>query len=222
MHEEIPHIFPELDAATDELIRTAHWCAAKGWVPATSGNFSVRIGNHMRVTVSSLDKSQLSREGLLDMTLEGHFIAGSGNPVTARPSAESLLHRIIYRERPNAGAILHTHSIWCTILSDETLPYGAAAGELVITGYELLKAFSGVSTHQHEERIPILRNTQDYVALSGQLHHSLEHNTSAHGVLLSAHGLYTWGESVAEARRHLEALEFLFEVLVRRRSLSPA
>lgn len=221
MLEETPHIFPELDQATDELIRAAHWCAAKGWVPATSGNFSVRSGNHMRVTVSGLDKGELTREGLLDMTIEGHFIAGSGNPTTARPSAESLLHRIIYRERPNAGAILHTHSVWSTILSDETLPYGADAGELVITGYELLKAFSGIGTHEHEERIPILRNTQDYVALSEQLHQTLQ-LSSAHGVLLSAHGLYTWGESVAVARRHLEALEFLFEVLVRRRSLSPA
>jgi len=62
----------------------------------------------------------------------------------------------------------------------------------------------------------VLSNTQDYAELSGQLKDSLSENPKAHGVLLSRHGLYTWGKSVSEARRHLEALEFLFEVEARR------
>ena len=85
-----------------------------------------------------------------------------------------------------------------------------------LEGYELLKGLSGVTTHAHLERVPILENSQNYAELAGQLAAALEANPQAHGVLLSRHGLYTWGQSVAEARRHLEALEFLFEVEERR------
>ena len=79
-----------------------------------------------------------------------------------------------------------------------------------------MKGLSGVATHEYEERVPILANSQDYAALSAGLAAALETFPDTHGVLLSRHGLYTWGKSVADARRHLEALEFLFEVEGRR------
>ncbi len=119
---------------------------------------------------------------------------------------------MLYKARPEAGAILHVHTVWNTLLSG----IHAAAGHVEITGYELLKGLSGVRSHQHVERVPILANSQDYAQLTAQLAVVLDENPVAHGVLLSRHGLYTWGESVAEARRHLEALEFLFEVEGRR------
>ena len=90
-----------------------------------------------------------------------------------------------------------------------------------IEGYELLKGLAGVDTHLHREEVPILENTQDYDALSGSLTQVLKIFPDAHGVLLDRHGLYTWGQSVAEARRHLEALEFLFEVEERRLESAP-
>ena len=89
-------------------------------------------------------------------------------------------------------------------------------GYVPIEGYELLKGLAGVTTHAHLERVPILENSQNYADLAAQLAATLEEHPAAHGVLLSRHGLYTWGKSVAEARRHLEALEFLFEVEGRR------
>ena len=104
------------------------------------------------------------------------------------------------------------HSIWNTFLSGR---FGQV-GFVRLEGYELLKGLSGVSTHVHEERIPIIENTQDYKVLSNHLSFVLRQNARTHGVLLSRHGLYTWGESVAEVRRHVEALEFLFEVEGRR------
>ena len=64
--------------------------------------------------------------------------------------------------------------------------------------------------------VPATANTQNYENLAGDLGAALRTFPQAHGVLLSRHGLYTWGTSVAEARRHLEALEFLFEVEGRR------
>ena len=69
---------------------------------------------------------------------------------------------------------------------------------------------------ERRERVPIIANTQDYRVLAEELTAVLAQNPAVHGVLLSGHGLYTWGTSVAEARRHVEALEFLFEVEWRR------
>jgi methylthioribulose-1-phosphate dehydratase len=144
---------------------------------------------------------------LLEIDLEGRAVAGHG-----RPSAETSLHTVIYRERIHARAILHVHTIWNTLLSGRFV----SLGSVPLQGYELLKGLSGVATHEHTERVPIIENTQVYTALAEHLSEVLRVNADAHGVLLSRHGLYTWGESVAEARRHLEALEFLFEVEGRR------
>lgn len=194
---------PEIDA----LCATARWCAARGWVPATSGNFSVRRDGHIFVTSTGLHKGALTPADLLEIDLEGRVVAGRG-----KPSAETSLHTVIYRERPEARAILHVHSIWNTLLSGRF----ATQGYLSLEGYELLKGLSGVTTHAHLEQVPIVENAQDYDLLSKSLAAALHAHPRAHGVLLSRHGLYTWGQSVAEARRHLEALEFLFEVEGRR------
>jgi len=197
----------DLSIEAELLCATARWCYARGWVPATSGNFSVRQGARLLITASGLDKGVLTPAGLLELDLDGRMLAGVG-----RPSAETGLHLVIYKAQPEAGAILHVHTVWNTLLSGIC----EEAGCVELSGFELLKGLSGVSTHEQVERVPVLRNTQDYAELSGQLKDSLSENPKAHGVLLSRHGLYTWGKSVSEARRHLEALEFLFEVEARR------
>ena len=199
-HEPLPR---ELE----QLCATARWCYARGWAPATSGNFSVRWSSRIFITPTGLDKGTLALNDLLEIDLEGRALSGHG-----RPSAETSLHTIIYRGRMNARAILHVHSIWNTLLSGKFV----SSGHVSLSGYELLKALSGVAAHEHTERVPIIENTQEYALLADHLSSVLRDNPEAHGVLLSRHGLYTWGESVAEARRHLEALEFLFEVEGRR------
>ena len=55
-------------------------------------------------------------------------------------------------------------------------------------------------------------NTQDYARMTRDVVDELARHPAAHGLLLRGHGLYTWGRDLAEARRHVEALEFLFEV----------
>jgi methylthioribulose-1-phosphate dehydratase len=191
----------------EELCATARQCYARGWVPATSGNFSVRRGDRVFITASGLDKGRLTPADLLEIGMDGAVRRGEG-----KPSAETSLHAVIYRERVEAGAILHVHSVWNTLLSGRF----ESAGFVALRGYELLKGLAGVATHEHEERVPVIANTQEYACLAEKLTGVLQGNPNAHGVLLSRHGLYTWGESVAEARRHLEALEFLFEVEGRR------
>ena len=202
----------------EDLCDAGRWCSTRGWVPATAGNFSFRTapadGGRIFITASGLDKGAITPADLLEIDIDCKVLAGAG-----RPSAETSLHGVIYRnsrDRAASGgdvrAIFHVHSVWNTLLSDRF----AADGAVPLEGYEVLKALTGVSTHEHRELVPILENSQEYTGLSLNLTEALRALPDAHGVLLRKHGLYTWGESIAGARRHLEALEFLFEVEARR------
>jgi len=201
--------------SAEDLCDAARWCSTRGWVPATAGNFSFRTapadGGRIFITASGLDKGAITPADLLEIDLDCKVLAGAG-----RPSAETSLHGVIYRDRVDTRAIFHVHSIWNTLLSDRFAAKDMLSSAVPLEGYEVLKALTGVSTHDHREWVPILENSQNYAELSVQLTEVLRSFPHAHGVLLRKHGLYTWGESIAGARRHLEALEFLFEVEGRR------
>lgn len=203
----------EIQQDAEALCSLAQVCSARGWVPATSGNFSLRDleSGHIFVSPSGMDKGQMTPDQLLELNPEGALVR-PGN----RPSAETCLHLVIYRTHPEARAIAHVHTIWNTLLSVQC----AAEGGVSLHGYELLKALAGVTSHWHCERIPIVANSQNYADLAEKFSRTLAANPVTHGVLLSAHGLYTWGNSIAEVQRHLEALEFLFEVEGRRLSIA--
>jgi methylthioribulose-1-phosphate dehydratase len=159
------------------------------------------------ITASGMDKGRLTTDQFVQVDGEGKVVAGEG-----RPSDETKLHLTIVRER-QAMAVLHTHSVCSAALSN--LP-GAGDG-IEIAGYEMLKGLAGVRTHEHREWLPILDNSQDMGALARELEELLRRRPDAHGFLLRGHGLYTWGGSVSEARRHVEILEFLLEVIGRTR-----
>jgi methylthioribulose-1-phosphate dehydratase len=192
--------FSELAAMLAELGRLLY---ARGWALGTSGNFSAVVSRdpfRLAITASGVDKGALSPEQIVLVDERGQLLEGSG-----RPSAETLLHLAVARAR-SAGAVLHTHSIWSTILSEAHFKEGG----LWIEGYEMLKGLSGVQTHEHREWLPIIENSQDYPALARSVRASLD--ARSHGFLLRKHGLYTWGRDLSEAKRHLEILEFLLEV----------
>ena len=177
----------------------------------TSGNFSVMVSSRpfaLLMTPSGAHKGRLKASDLL--LVDAHGRAKSG---ARKPSAETLLHLEIIRAR-GAGAVLHTHSVWSTILSERH----AHTGGLAIEGYEMLKGLGGVQTHEHREWIPILANDQDMPRLAGRLCEALGSQPAAHAVLFGGHGLYTWGKDVDEAARHVEILEFLLEVVGRQES----
>lgn len=195
----------------EELAATIARIAARGWCPATAGNYSVRLpGESFKILVSpsGVDKTQLRASGLIEISSRGDLLHGDG-----KPSAEYLLHLAIYEEM-GAAAVLHVHTIWNTLLSCEYL----RDGSIRLSGYEILKGLAGVTTHEHTETVPILENSQDMVELSQLLRTTLRKYPESHGFLLSGHGLYTWGDSISAAYRHLEALEFLFEVYARERT----
>jgi len=181
----------------------------RGWVLGTSGNFSAVVSSEplqLAITSSGIDKAALSPDHILLIDEAGDVLDGKG-----RPSAETSLHLAVVRLR-DAGAVLHTHSVWSNILSDAF----ATDGGLKIEGYEMLKGLEGVSTHEHAEWLPIIENSQDMTRLAESVEETLSEHPQSHGFLLLRHGLYTWGKDLAEAKRHIEILEFLLEVTGRK------
>lgn len=200
------------DLLASQLAEIGRQCYARGWVLGTSGNFSAVVSRdplRIAITASGVDKGSLSPEQIVEIDGQGNLLAGRG-----RPSAEASLHLAITRAR-GAGAVLHTHSIWSTILSD-----AAEADGLALEGFEMLKALEGVGTHEHREWLPILENTQDWAAAVPLVEGILAQHPKAHGFLIRRHGLYTWGRDLAAAKRQMEALEFLFEVMGRKRGMT--
>ena len=202
--------FEEIAAGLATLARGFH---ARGWLLGTSGNLSAVVQREplqIAMSPSGVDKGELQAEQLLSIDENARILGQQGG----KPSDESLLHIRIVKER-GAGAVLHTHSIWNTILSDVY----AADGGIKIEGYEMLKGLQGVRTHEHAEWLPIVENSQDMPALAETIGATLNEHKAAHGFLLRRHGLYSWGENLAEAKRHIEILEFLLEAIGRTRKI---
>ena len=195
----------------DALREVGNQFYTRGWSLGTSSNYSVVICHEpleLLITASGKDKGNLARHDFVR-------VDGEGIPVVSeqpKASAETLLH-IAIAEQPNVGAVMHTHSIWATLLSDF---YFKDSG-FGIEGYEMLKGLAGVTTHEHAEWVPIFDNTQDIPALAEQVRQCLKDFRSPiqHGFLIRRHGLYTWGHDLDEAKRHIEIFEFLFECVAR-------
>lgn len=189
-----------LPQRANEIIHAAAELARLGWTPATSSNFSMRLeGELIAVTVSGRDKGRLTPDDIMVVDLDGR-----GVETALRPSAETGLHTQIYRRLPKVGCVLHTHSHTQTVASRLFAP----EGRIRLSGYELLKAFAGNSTHELEVDIPVLPNSQDMDALALHIEPLLD-RAGLPGYLIDGHGVYAWGRDMAEARRHLDALEFL-------------
>ena len=182
----------------------------RGWVPATAGNFSQRMaGGRIAITRSGCHKGFLTEAQLMVVDE-----AGVAEEAEARPSAETALHCGIYRRFGDARAVLHGHSVPCTVLSR------LAGDTLELAGYELLKAFPGLPTHDAAIHIPVLDNDQDIPRLQGLLDALWASQPSPlPGYLIRGHGLYVWGGDMAQAMARLEALEFMLECEVLHRRL---
>lgn len=192
------------------LVEACHWLGAKGWAPATGGNMSVRENAEWCwLSESGKDKGSLTVEDFLQVE-----IATDRAPSGRKPSAETGLHTLIYRLYPEANAVLHVHTVNATVLS--RIEHSAA---LHLQGYELQKSLSGQTSHLDTVSIALFDNDQDIPALARRVEDYARRTPLSYGFLLRGHGLTCWGRSVAEARRHLEGLEFLFECEMQRRLL---
>ncbi len=196
--------------ATRQIIEAGRWLDARGWTPATSGNCSMRLdAERVAVTVSGCHKGRLTENDVTVVDYDGKPIDGR------RPSAETPLHTLMYRIDSSFGAVLHVHSIHSTVLGLELAP----RRDLELSGYELLKAFPGIATHEARVVVPIFDNTQDMSALARDVTERWS-KAPFFGYLIRGHGLYAWGRTMDEALRSVEAFEFLFACELERMAVS--
>jgi len=187
------------------------------WSVGTSSNYSMKLSDvplKVLITASGKDKGALTQDDFVIVDETGKCsresststVSASSVPV---PSAETMLH-VVALQQQGIAAVLHTHSVWSTILSDRY----ASQGYLEISGYEMLKGLEGIKTHESTLRFKIFENTQDIARLAVEVNELLHDpgEPLKYGFLLRRHGLYTWGKDLFAARRHVEILEFLFEV----------
>lgn len=184
-----------------EIARVAADFAARGWTPATSSNFSMRLDDTaIAVTISGRDKGALQPADVMAVGLDG-----KPRDAALRPSAETALHLQVYRRLPATGAVLHTHSHNQTVASR----LFATQRKVALRGWELQKAITGYATHASELDVPVFPNSQDMRDIETRVDAWLDGGSPLHAYLIEGHGLYTWGRDMAEAKRHLEALEFM-------------
>jgi methylthioribulose-1-phosphate dehydratase len=202
-------------AAARALVDCVRRLYARGWCDGTGGNYSLTLERkplRLLLTRSGVDKGRITPEDLMVVGPGGRPVAGE----QGRPSAESPLHAVIV-ERTGASAVLHTHSVWGTLLGECFLD----RGELRLRGYEMLKGIEGVASHEDEVVVPVIANSQEMDVLSGEIEGLTERHPALRGFLIAGHGMYTWGASLAEAHRHVEIFEFLFRLVGRRARLEP-
>jgi methylthioribulose-1-phosphate dehydratase len=205
---------PKKNSIKEELIKAGKFLYGKNLLPATSGNLSIKdpLSSLITITVSGKSKGSLNLNDFIEIDHEANII----DPKEKRPSAETLLHTQIYNFYKNATVVFHTHSINGVIISRLV----GAGQVLELKNYELLKAFRGVQTHAYTEQVPVFANNQNIKQLASEVEQFMNIYPDIHGYLIEGHGLYTWGSSVAEAMRNIEAFEALFQMEITLRQIN--
>lgn len=199
----------EKQQAFAELREVKALFAERGWFPGTSGNLSIRTGQFSQdqfafaITSSGKDKSVHTPSDYLLVDHNGKPIESTG----LKPSAETLIHCEIYRAT-GCGAIFHVHTVFNNLVSEL---YGER-GSVPVDGVELIKAFN-IWEEEAQIEIPILPNHADIPSIAKLVKGVIVPRIP--GILLRKHGIYAWGANAFEAKRHLEAFEFLFEYAYR-------
>jgi methylthioribulose-1-phosphate dehydratase len=185
-----------------EVIRAYH---QKGWSPATSTNYSFRLADRPEVIVvsrSGIDKSLFSASDFMEVDMQGQALPAYEG---IRPSAETLIHCKLYQLFPEMMCIVHSHSVYSVLQSMKK------AQSVELSGYEVLKGFEGIKTHETTVQVPVFDNTQDMPAFAAVLE-AEKNRLTVPAFIMRQHGTYAWGRNLFEAKRHLETAEYLFEV----------
>ena len=185
-----------------DVIRAYH---QKGWSPATSTNYSFRLAENPDVIIvsrSGIDKSGFSATDFMEVDMQGKALPAYEG---IRPSAETLIHCKLYRLFPETMCIVHSHSVYSVLQSMKNQQ------SIELSGYEVLKGFEGIKTHETTVHVPVFDNTQDMPAFAEILEQEKKRLTVP-AFIMRQHGTYAWGRNLIEAKRHLETAEYLFEV----------
>ncbi|MFO0583114.1 MAG: class II aldolase/adducin family protein [Anaeromyxobacter sp.] len=174
--------------AREQIVASARRLSARGLLVATGGNLSVRIPGQaaFAITPSDLDYGLMQPE---DVCVLGLDLA----PLDARrkPSIEASLHAAVYRARPDAGAVVHTHQPYASAVALLGLPIPALFDEQV--------RFLG----RQVEVVPYRPSG------TGMLRSALEKRLAsrANAYILANHGAVCIGPDLGRAETNVELLE---------------
>lgn len=186
--------------AAEAIVAAGRWLDGRGWAPGGGGNYSHRLDDGaLAITASGTHKGRITPADVMR-------IEPDGTPIDpAKPSDETLLHCQIYRLFPEANAVLHSHGTASLILARTR----REATGLTLAGWELLKAFPGIATHETQVILPVVDNDQDMVRLSARIEPLLLAQPAPPAYVIRDHGVYGWGRSMDEAARVVETVEYL-------------
>lgn len=185
----------------NELAEVKEELAFRDWFFGTSGNLSIKVTDHpltFFVSASGKDKRKRTQEDFLLVNYAGEAV----EETHLKPSAETLLHVEVYG-KSNAGCSLHVHTVENNVISE----LYAEQKEIVFTGQEIIKAL-GIWEEGASVSIPIIKNHADIPKLAREFSKHIHGDSGA--VLIQNHGITVWGKTAFEAKKHLEAWEFLF------------
>lgn len=185
-----------------------------GWATGTGGGVSIRIPttttSQWRVFVapSGIQKEDMIGEDIFELDMDGNVV---NPPITPRlrQSACTPLWYVVYRRRPTATCVIHTHSkntVLATLL-DET------SSVVRITHLEMIK---GVGNHAYDDilEIPVIENRPTEDLLAEQLDQAIVQYPHVNAVLVRRHGIYCWGDSWEQAKTQCESFDYLCECAV--------
>ena len=180
------------------LIRDARVFFDFGWLLGTSGNLSFRTGGQFTITRSGAHKGELTDADFVRCAVD------DARPLEdKKPSAETAIHALIYRTFPSVGAVYHVHQVHAAIC-------GRIDGDkTTFQGWEMIKGL-GFWEENVAVDVPIVENHADIPTLTDAIESVLD-RCEVPGVNIAGHGIYAWGETPFDARRHIETFGYLFE-----------
>jgi methylthioribulose-1-phosphate dehydratase len=171
----------------------------------TSGNLSVRVNEaplQFLITASGLDKGSLQPGDILLMGENSQLLESTQR----KPSAETAIHERVYHNLA-PGAVYHVHSVSAALITelhrDKT--------SVTFSGLEMIKGLD-IWNPVAVVEVPILENLPHIPDLASEIVRGTNRNVP--GVLIRHHGLYAWGGTSFEAKRHVEIFEYLFQYYI--------
>lgn len=189
-----------------------------GWVSGTGGGISIRDGEGVWIAPSGVQKERIDpadvwllRDGVWDRV---EVLEGPRDP-TLRISECQPLFFNAYRKR-NAGAVIHSHSIWAVLaarLAGVSAGRDGAPGEFRSRNLEMQKGLRGLGCFD-ELRVPIIPNTARESQLTESMAEAMDGYPDVDAVIVAGHGIYVWGRDWVEAKTQAECLDYLMRVAV--------
>jgi methylthioribulose-1-phosphate dehydratase len=194
-----------------ELCRSFY---ALGWASGTGGGIAIRDADEIYVAPSGVQKERIAPDDVFVLDarrLDGvHVVRRPSNPALRISECQPLFFNA-FRDR-DAGAALHSHSLWPVLAARLASPSGEQ-GRLVLRGFEMLKGLRGKGCFD-EVVIPIIPNTAREAELTDAMATAMAEHTDVDAVIVAGHGMYVWGRDWVRAKTQAECLDWLCRAVV--------